>query len=277
MGVFGAALATIISQAVAGLLSLFYIIRNFPILHCSKDEQAFSASHCAELCRMGLPMGLQCSITAIGSVVLQSAVNGLGSDIVAAMTAGSKAGQLLTVPLESIGTAMTTYTGQNLGAKQLDRVHNGVNTALCIGCVYAIASFVVLHFSDTLLIGLFLDSSEQIIIANAQRFLFWNSLFYIPLAVLIVYRYSIQGLGYSSIAMFAGVAEMIARGVVGFMLVKHLGYLAACIANPLAWLFACAFLLPAYVFVMRRLRAGQTATDLAQEAQEFTPRRKQAV
>ena len=255
-GVFGAALATVISQAIAGVWSLAYMVRNFRMLGWSKEEGRLSRSHCAELCRMGLPMGLQCSVTAVGSIVLQAAVNGLGSAAVAAMTAGSKAGQILSVPLESIGTAMTTYTGQNLGAGSLPRVRQGVRTALGIGCVYSVASFVILHFVDTLLIGMFLDTSQDaggVIMANAREFLFWNSVFYIPLAVLIVYRYSIQGLGYSGLAMFAGVAEMFARAVVGFAMVPVFGYWAGCIASPVAWLFACAFLLPAYHFVMARL------------------------
>src|SRR5699024_11268698 len=137
------------------------------------------------------PMGLQCSTTAVANIVLQTAVNGLGSSIVAAMPAGSKAGQILSVPLESIGTAMTTYTSQNLGAGSLPRVKQGVRTALGISILYSIASFVILHFSDTLLIGLFLDSAQAAggtIMSNAQEFLFWNSVFYIPLAVLIIYR-----------------------------------------------------------------------------------------
>ena len=139
MGAFGAAFATVVSQAVAGLGSLLYILRHYPELRWSREEGCFSLTHCAKLCSMGIPMGLQCSITAIGSVVLQGAVNGLGSDIVAAQTAGGKAAQFLCVPLESIGTAMTTYTSQNMGAKDLDRVNRGVNTALGIGCVYSIA------------------------------------------------------------------------------------------------------------------------------------------
>ena len=121
MGVFGAAFATVFSQGVAGVGSLLYILRHYHELRWSKDEGAFSLPHCAKLCSMGIPMGLQCSITAIGSVVLQGAVNGLGSDIVAAQTAGSKAAQFLCVPLESIGTAMTTYASQNMGAHDLKR------------------------------------------------------------------------------------------------------------------------------------------------------------
>ena len=180
MGVFGASFATVFSQAVAGFGSLWYIARHYHELRWSKEEGKLSRDHCLKLCNMGIPMGLQCSITAIGSVVLQGAVNGLGSDIVAAQTAGSKAAQFLSVPLESIGTAMTTYSSQNLGAHDLKRVNRGVNTALGIGCVYSIASFIILRFADKLLIGLFLDAGEVEIMANAQSFIFWNSVFYIP-------------------------------------------------------------------------------------------------
>ena len=232
MGVFGASFATVFSQAVAGFGSLWYIARHYHELRWSKEEGKLSRDHCLKLCNMGIPMGLQCSITAIGSVVLQGAVNGLGSDIVAAQTAGGKAAQFLSVPLESIGTAMTTYG---------------------IGCVYSIASFIILRFADKLLIGLFLDAGEVEIMANAQSFIFWNSVFYIPLAVLIIYRYTIQGLGYSGLAMFAGVAEMVARAMVGFLFVPLWGYFAACIANPVAWFFACFFLIPAYFVVRKKL------------------------
>ena len=254
MGVLGAALATDISQVISGVLSFIYLSRKFDVLKMQKSDFAYSKKACARLLGIGIPMGLQCSITAIGSVVLQGAVNGLGSNIVAAQTAGSKAAQFLSVPLESIGTAMTTYASQNMGAKDLDRVDRGVYTALGIGCVYSIASFLILRVTDKLLIGLFLDASETAIMANAQSFIFWNSVFYIPLAVLIIYRYTIQGLGFSGLAMFAGVAEMIARAMVGFWFVPLWGYFAACIASPVAWFFACFFLIPAYIVVFRKLK-----------------------
>ena len=161
MGVFGAAFATVFSQAVAGLGSLWYILKHYNELRWNKEESHLSRQHCVKLCGMGIPMGLQCSITAIGSVVLQGAVNGLGSDIVAAQTAGGKAAQFLSVPLESIGTAMTTYASQNMGAHDLNRVNKGVNTALGIGCVYSVASFLILRVLDKALIGLFLESDRD--------------------------------------------------------------------------------------------------------------------
>ena len=136
-----------------------------------------------------------------------------------------------------------------------------MNTALGIGCVYSVASFLILRVTDKLLIGLFLDAGETAIMANAQDFIFWNSVFYIPLAVLIIYRYTIQGLGYSGLAMFAGVAEMVARAMVGFWFVPLWGYFAACIANPVAWFFACFFLIPAYFVVRGRLQKEKDAEN----------------
>ena len=253
MGVAGAAWATVISQGVSGVACLVYMVKKFEILRIHREEWKVDGHMMMVLCGMGVPMGLQYSITAIGSVVLQGAVNGLGSSIVAAQTAGSKAAQFLSVPLESIGTAMTTYASQNMGAHDLKRVDRGVNTALGIGCVYSVASFLILRVLDVPLISLFLESNEVEIMANARSFIFWNSVFYIPLAVLIIYRYTIQGLGYSSLAMFAGVAEMVARAMVGFWFVPLWGYFAACIASPVAWFFACFFLIPAYFAVRKRL------------------------
>lgn len=274
MGVFGAAFATVVSQAVAGAASLWYLARTFRELRWSREEGRISAYHCFRLCAMGLPMGLQCSITAIGSVVLQAAVNGLGSAIVAAQTAGSKAGMILSVPLESIGTAMTTYAGQNQGARKLERVRQGVREALLVSAAYSVAAFVILHFTDRFLIGLFVDAGETAIIANAQRFLFWNSVFFLLLGTLIVYRYTLQGLGFSTLAMFAGVAEMLARALVGFWLVDRIGYLAACLASPVAWVFACVFLIPAYIWAMHRLAvqfAAERAARLEQQLAQHAP------
>ena len=173
-------------------------------------------------------MGLQCSITAIGSVIMQWAVNVLGSTAVAAVTAASKTANLLTVPLESVGTAMATYAGQNLGAARMDRVRKGVRQCVadrlrvctCLACA---APFWGCDGH-----GLFLDTgSEREIVRMGQEYLFWNSVFFIPLGALIVWRYTIQGLGYSTLAMLAGVAEMAARTLVAILLVPLLGYFGA--------------------------------------------------
>ena len=254
MGVLGAALATDVSQMLSGVVSFIYLCRKFEVLHMTKAERAFDKRACGRLLGVGVPMGLQCSITAIGSVIMQWAVNVLGSTAVAAVTAAGKTQNLLTVPLESIGTAMATYAGQNLGASRMDRVRKGVNSALLIATVYGISSAVILHFADVAVMGLFLDTAKEVeIVAMGRQYLFWNSVFFVPLGALIVWRYSIQGLGYSTLAMLAGVAEMIARTAVAVVLVPLLGYFGAELANPAAWVAACLFLFPAYLWTCRQL------------------------
>ena len=254
MGVLGAALATDISQVISGVLSFAYLRRKFDVLKMEKGDIAYSKKACGRLLGIGVPMGLQCSITAIGSVIMQWAVNVLGSTAVAAVTAAGKTQSLLTVPLESVGTAMATYAGQNLGASRMDRVRQGVNSALLIILVYALASAFILHFTDVQIMSLFLDTAKEVDIVNMGReYLFWNSVFFIPLGALIVWRYTIQGLGFSTLAMMAGVAEMVARTAVAIVLVPILGYFGAELSNPAAWVAACLFLYPAYKWTCHQL------------------------
>lgn len=253
-GVLGAALATDISQVISGVLSFIYLRRKFDVLKMEKDDLAFSKKASIHLLGIGVPMGLQCSITAIGSVIMQWAVNVLGSTAVAAVTAAGKTQGLLTIPMESVGTAMATYAGQNLGASRMDRVRQGVNSAMLIILIYGVASAFVLHFTDVQIMGLFLDTAKEVdIVAMGREYLFWNSVFFVPLGALIVWRYSIQGLGFSSLAMLAGVAEMVARTAVAIVLVPILGYFGAELSNPAAWIAACLFLYPAYRWTCRQL------------------------
>lgn len=253
-GMLGAALATDISQVISGVLSFIYLRRKFDVLKMEKDDLAFSKKASIRLLGIGVPMGLQCSITAIGSVIMQWAVNVLGSTAVAAVTAAGKTQGLLTVPMESVGTAMATYAGQNLGASRMDRVRQGVNSAMLIILIYGVASAFVLHFTDVQIMGLFLDTAKEVdIVAMGREYLFWNSVFFVPLGALIVWRYSIQGLGFSSLAMLAGVAEMVARTAVAIVLVPILGYFGAELSNPAAWIAACLFLYPAYRWTCRQL------------------------
>ena len=215
---------------------------------------AYSKKASIRLLGIGVPMGLQCSITAIGSVIMQWAVNVLGSTAVAAVTAAGKTQGLLTVPMESVGTAMATYAGQNLGASRMDRVRQGVNSAMLIILIYGVASAFVLHFTDVQIMSLFLDTAKEVdIVAMGREYLFWNSVFFVPLGALIIWRYTIQGLGFSSLAMLAGVAEMVARTAVAIVLVPILGYFGAELSNPAAWIAACLFLYPAYRWTCRQL------------------------
>lgn len=253
MGVAGAAVATVLSQLISGILCLIYLIYKFEILRVQKDEWKMDLHLMGILCSMGVPMGLQYSITAIGSVILQTAVNTLGSVAVAATTAGSKVSLFFCCPYDALGSTMATYGGQNVGAKRLDRIGKGLLSCSILGIVYSIAAFVIMYFFGDKFALMFLDAGETEILQNARMMLVINSAFYIPLTFVNVIRFLIQGMGYSTFAILAGVFEMVARTLAGVFLVPEFGYIGACFASPLAWIFADLFLFPAYFYVMKRL------------------------
>ena len=254
MGVSGAAWATVVSQAISGLLCLVYIAKKYPVLRISKEEWKPNGWFIQKLCMMGIPMGLQYSITAIGSVILQTAVNSLGSLAVASVTAGSKISMLFCCPFDAMGSTMATYSGQNRGAGKLHRVTQGLKACSFIALIYSlIACFILTMFGEQLA-KLFVSGEEYEIIKNAAILLKWTSLFFFPLALVNIVRFSIQGMGFGTLAIFAGVLEMIGRGLVGFVFVPLFGYVAACFAGPVAWILADMFLIPAYFLVLKRLK-----------------------
>ena len=261
MGVGGPALATVISQGISAVLCLIYMIRHYPILHMKNGEWKPDGRMLGTLCSMGIPMGLQYSITAIGSVVLQTAVNSLGSMAVAAVSTGSKVSMFFCCPFDALGGTMATYAGQNAGAGKVDRIRQGVRSATLIGGIYSIAACIVLTVLGGVIPLLFVDASETVVIHQAHQFLTFNSLFYIPLTIVNVWRFTIQGMGYSLLAILAGVCEMIARAMVGFLLVPIFGYIIICFASPLAWLLADAFLIPAFFYCQKHLLSEKARMD----------------
>ncbi len=253
MGVAGAAWATVVSQGISGILCFFYMKKNYPILKMEGEEWKPDIRIMKTLCNMGIPMGLQYSITAIGSVILQTAVNSLGAAAVASVTAAGKISMLFCCPFDAMGTTMATYGGQNLGARKLDRIQKGIRDCTILGAGYAILAYVVIFFFGDTIALLFVNHSETEILRNTRQFLLTNAAFYFPLALINILRFMIQGLGYSKLAILAGVSEMAARTFMGFCLVPLFGFQAVCFANPLAWIAADVFLIPAYFGVIRHL------------------------
>lgn len=253
-GVEGAAYATVISQLVAGVCCFFFMKKKYEILKITKEEWKFNSHYSMILCGMGIPMGLQYSITAIGSVVLQTAVNSLGTVYVSSMTAACKIGGFFCCPFDALGSTMATYGGQNVGAGKIDRLGKGLKSCIMLGAIYSAIVLVVYIFFSPQLSVLFLDSGEVELIANTKLYLIINGIFYFPLALVNIVRFMIQGIGFSSFAIFAGVFEMIARAVVGFVFVPLFGYTAACFASPAAWILADMFLIPAYIFCVKKLK-----------------------
>ncbi len=262
MGVMGASVATVAAQLISGLLCLILIIRKYPILKLSAADLLPRRAYLQKLLSMGIPMGLQFSITAIGGTVLQTAVNELGTASMAAMTAGNKISLLFDCPLSAIGTAMATFAGQNLGARRLDRVHKGFRVCMLIGGIYCIAIFALIACGGSQLSGIFLENPSEEIISMCEKFLLYNSSLYFLLLMVFLLRMTLQGLGYSFIVVLAGVLEMVARGGIALGLVPQLGFDAVCLANPAAWLFADVFLLPTYLIGVHRLEKQEKAGKL---------------
>lgn len=252
-GVAGAAWATVIAQAAAGIGCLLFMIAKFDILHISGDEWRPDVHMMGVLCGMGVPMGLQYSITAIGSVILQTATNGLGSNAVAAVTAGGKISGFLACPFDALGSTMATYGGQNVGAGRLERLGQGLRSAILLAAGYCVIAFLIAFLGGKKLAVLFLDNSETEIIANVWLFLVCNTACYFLLALVNTVRFMIQGMGFPTFAILSGVFEMVARAMTGVWLVPMLGYVGVCLGSPIAWLLADCFLIPAYFHERKKL------------------------
>lgn len=256
-GVAGAAIATVTAQGISGVACLLFMVRHYPILRMTPEERRLDGHSCRVLCAMGIPMGLQYSVTAIGSIVLQSAVNALGSAYVAAVAAGAKLTQLLACPFDAMGATMATYCGQNVGACKLDRLGRGVRSCTLLGLGYASLALAAMLLLAPRCAMLFLDPGEENVarlVEMTTRYIVCQSAFFFPLALVNIFRFSIQGMGFSAFAILAGGLEMIARTVVGMWLVPAFGYSAACFASPAAWVCADLFLVPACARCIARLR-----------------------
>ena len=253
MDVFGAAFATIFSQYVAGFGCLVRLCRGFPVLKMEKGDWAWDGKRIRVLCSMGLPMGLQYSITAIGSILIQAAVNHLGTSYITAVTAASKVHLFLACPFDAMGSAMATYGGQNVGAQKWERLHQGTRACVLLGVIYSILSLGIVWFFGDFLAALFLDAEAMSLMPLVRQYLLIVTAFSVPLALVNIPRFMIQGMGFSPIATLAGALEMVGRGSMAY-LTPALGFMAACFAAPAAWVLADLFLITAYFLCCRRLR-----------------------
>ena len=252
MGAAGAAYATVVAQGVSGLLCLLYIIKKVPILHLTKDDWSLDSILVKIQLGVGFPMALQYSITAIGSMMMQAALNLLGSLAIAGFTAGSKIEQLVTQAYVALGTTMATYCAQNTGAGKVDRIRKGFRSSTSIGIVYSVAAGAVIMFVGKYLTPLFLSENITEIMNYVDIYLKCVGAFFIPLTIVNVYRNGIQGMGYGILPMMAGVAELIGRGVVAIIAARYHSYFGVCMASPAAWILAGGLLLVMYAHVIRQ-------------------------
>mgnify|MGYP003070329625 CR=1 FL=1 len=253
MGVDGAAIATVLSQLLSGGLCAFWFFTRT----ARQEELTFrgqssllSAGHCKRLAYIGFPMGFEYSVSAIGAVIMQDAINLLGSTAVAAQTAGEKIRQMFTLPMESVGMAMATYVGQNHGAHRTDRIKQGIKDGCMIQLTYCVAAWVVIFFVKPYAVGLVLGDADPAVTAGAIQYLAIMSMLFCFHGLLMIFRNTLQGLGYSVQAIISGVGELIGRSLGGLLAVKTgLGYVGICLSNPFAWGLAMLYCM----FMVRRV------------------------
>lgn len=251
MGAAGAAVATVISQGVSGILCFIYIVKKVPVLHMKRDDWRPTGSLLWTQIRIGIPMALQYSITAIGTMMVQSSVNILGSTQVAAFTAAGKIEQVVTQAYVAQGTTMATYGAQNMGAGNVARIRQGFKASTIIGVIYAFIAAAFVMTVGKYMTYLFVSEDVEVIMESVDLYLKCIGVFFIPLAIVNIYRNGIQGLGYGLLPMMAGVAELIGRGVVAVIAAGHRSYLGVCLASPAAWVLASLLLLAMYYYIVK--------------------------
>lgn len=238
MGVAGAAYATVISQGVSAILCVIYTYKRYKILRLKKDDFKVKKKYYRKHLKVGIPMALQFSITSIGIMTVQSAINIFGSTVIASYAASSKVLQLVMQPATTLGVTMATYCGQNIGAKRYDRIKEGVKKCVQISIITSVISAIILIFLGKYFVMMFVSNPDAEILSYAQQVLNISAIFFIPLGLIFVYRNALQGIGDSFIPMMAGVYELVARAIVAFTLPKVLEFMGICLADPVAWFAA---------------------------------------
>ncbi len=254
-GCAGAAIATITAQAVSGILCLVYIFKKVQVMHLETQDRIVEGSAVKELLIMGIPTGLQFSITAIGSMVMQSANNGLGSVYVSGFTAGMRIKQFTMCPFDAFATAASVFCSQNLGAGQAKRIKQGLLQAIAVAVGYGLIAGLIMILFGRPLSMIFVKKSAVDVLDASAKYLRCMGFFYWSLGILNVARMVTQGLGYSGRAIFSGVTEMAARIIVSLGFVGTFGFTAICFADQTAWVTATIYILPTCLYCVKKSTA----------------------
>lgn len=254
MGVAGAGYATVIAQIAASVMCFIYIKKKIPLLQLTKSDFQFDKKNIRVHLNAGLPMAFQSSIIAIGAVILQSALNSLGTDVVAAQAAAGRIDQFATQPMMSFGVTMATFTAQNFGAKKYGRILTGVKQCLIMSCSFSIVAGAIVVLFGKQFVRLFVNTSEVEVFHLAQIYFNIASSMYWILAILFILRYTLQGLGQTKIPTIAGVMELIMRSFAAIVLTHYFQYPGAAAASPLAWIGSVIVLLYSYFKAIKELK-----------------------
>lgn len=252
-GVAGAGYATVLAQSVSAIMCFIYVYRKYPELRFTREEARFKWYTVYKLMAMGIPMGLQFSITAIGTMIVQSSLNLLGSTYIAAYAAAMKIQGILIQVSTALGSSVANFVGQNYGAGKIDRVKKGVNISLAISTLVNILAMIVAYDICPKLVVYFAEDTTGELVAIARQSFHISLWFYVPLGAIFVYRNALQGIGNGFVPMMGGVFELAARAITVLLLFKSLQFVCICLSDPIAWLSALIPLIPYYYWTMHKM------------------------
>ena len=252
MGVAGAAVATVISQGISVALCIWWLCKKMDVIHRKNEAgeslMTVSGSLMRKICVIGMPLGLEYSVCSIGNVVLQGSINTLGTVVAAAQICGEKIRQIATMPMESVGMAMATYAGQNYGAKRMDRIKSGIRAGLIIQITYSIAAWAVLLVLKKPLVYLLLGEVASAEATASIQYLSIITTLFVFHGSLMIFRNTVQGMGFGASALASAVMEIIGRSAAGLLAVHFESFFLICVSSPMAWVLAllCCIALCAY-------------------------------
>ena len=252
MGVEGCAYATVIAQAISAFCCFIYIVKKYPILHLKKEDFRYSWNSVKKLLGLGIPMALQFSITAIGTIIVQGAVNVYGETYMAGFSAAGKLQNILTTVFVAFGATVATYVGQNRGAGRIDRVREGVRCTQYMILAWSVIVMILMFFFGKYMTCIFVNSSETDVLAVSVEYfhtVFWCYPF---LGSIFLYRNTLQGMGYGLVPMMGGIFELAARTIIVLLVAGRTSFRGVCLADPAAWIAALIPLVPYYIYIMRK-------------------------
>ena len=251
MGVQGAAYATVLAQLLSVVLCLIRIFRKFPILHIQKEDFRFDRELMAEMYKSGLSMGLMSCLVGIGTILLQSAINTLGTTVIVAHTAARKVFELVSLPNSVLGSAMATYCGQNYGARRFDRIRQGIRASLIIATVWAVVVFLICHTIEGKLIQFVASTTNPDVIYWGSTYLKVDMSFIVICGVIVILRNSMQGFGDRVIPVFSSCIELAGKIMFAFVFAPMFAYWGIIWAEPMVWI---AMVIPLIVKVVHVLK-----------------------
>ena len=254
MGVAGCAYATVIAQGISALMCLVYIVKKFEILKLKKEDFTLSFGTMRQLLSIGIPMGLQFSITAIGTIIVQGAENVFGAVYIAGFSAAGKIQNIISMVFTAFGATIATFVGQNRGAGRMDRVHQGVRITQLMILIWSGVMIAVIYLFGDAMTLMFVSSGETEVLQAARIYYHAVAWCYPFLGSIFLYRNALQGLGYGLVPMLGGIFELLARTAIVMAVAGSAGYLGVCLADPAAWLAALIPIVPYYFYRMKEYK-----------------------